>query len=290
MLDLPYDDLTDPLRLADWLELYALSSPDNNSSSGDLGSALRTASHAELGSDEEIEQKVLEVFEELYQRSQAAEDAYPFDIDCRGVLKLKVDDWRVFPVYVFCLCLSYKPLSETQYGPRLFEQISCLAAKGYLNGESIGFGAPRESLPASFAEAITVLCKRVGEGGEYKEQSSLDSKDNKLDLVAWKDFADRQTSKLLMFGQCGAGRNWSEKLGELNPSAFWGQWMRDWLVSPEPVKSFFTPYRVEKRRWEFQARQAGVLFDRCRIAYWAHHEKADLSQVVTWTGQFLGRL
>ncbi len=37
MIDLPFDDLTDPLRLADWLELCALLSEDNNSRQGRLG-------------------------------------------------------------------------------------------------------------------------------------------------------------------------------------------------------------------------------------------------------------
>jgi hypothetical protein len=285
--DLPYDDLTDPLRLADWLELYAMASPDSNSSRGDLDSALHTASHSELGSDAEIEQKILEVFGEFEQRAKAAREAYPFDIDFRGILRLKAGGWEAFPVYTFCLCLSYYPLRETQIGPRIFEQVSCLAARGYLRGRAVGFGSPRVALPSSFADAVTELCKLIGEGGGYLEQPSLGRQDDTLDLVAWKDFEDKRPSKVLMFGQCGAGRNWSEKLGELQPNPFWKQWMRVGSVSPTPIKSFFTPYRVGQRLWELHARKAGILFDRCRIAYWAHHEETDHSSLVEWTADFL---
>ncbi len=116
MLDLPFDDLTNPLRLADWLELHALRSSDRNSSQGDLESVLRTVSIFELDDDEQIERKTLEVFLELEQRVKAAAEAYPFDLDYPGVLQLKSDNWREFPVYIFCLCLSYYPLRETRVG------------------------------------------------------------------------------------------------------------------------------------------------------------------------------
>jgi len=287
MLDLPYDDLTDPLRLADWLELYAILSPDSNSSRGDLDSALRTVSLSELDNSEKIEQKILEVFEECEQRTKAAGQAYPFDIDFRGILSLKTGGLESFPIYIFCLCLSYYPLTDTHIGPKLFEQVSCLAAKGYLHGQAVGFGSPRTNLPSSFAEAVTGLCKLIGEGEEFREQPSLSCQDDTLDLVAWKDFKDRKPSKVLMFGQCGAGRNWSDKLGELHPGTFWDQWMKVASVSPEPLRSFFTPYRVGRHLWEHRARHAGILFDRCRIAHWAHQEEADHTSVIQWSESFL---
>ncbi len=290
MLDLPYDDLTDPLRLADWLELYALLSPDRNSSRGDLESALRTASHFELGDHDKVEQKVVDVFEELAQRVEASGRAYPFNLDFRGILHLKPSGWEAFPVYVFCLCLSYYPLRETRIGPKLFERVSCLAASGYLKGNAVAFGSPRTELSSSFAEAVTELCELIGEGGGYKEQRSLGRKDDTLDLVAWKDFDDKRPSKVLMFGQCGAGRNWSDKLGELDPKAFWKQWMYDHSVSPDPIKSFFTPYRIERHMWNLRARHAGILFDRCRIAYWAHQTDANYTSVIEWARSFLAHI
>lgn len=287
MLDLPYDDLTDPIRLADWLELYALLSTDSNSSRGDLSSALRIVSHPEVDEDHQIEQKLLEVFDELEQRKESAQESYPFSIDYRGVLEFKPETWKSSPVYSFCLCLSYYPLRETRVGPKLFERVSCLAAKGYLQGEAVGFGPPRTDLPSSFSDAVTELCVRIGEGETFRVQPTLDRQDDKLDLVAWKDFADKRSSKVVMFGQCGAGRNWADKLGELQPRAFWSQWMQVGNVSPDPIKSFFTPYRVRQSLWNHHARQAGILFDRCRIAHCSLREDAVYSSIIQWTTEFL---
>jgi hypothetical protein len=286
MLELPFEDPTDPLKLADWLELYALLAPDRNSSRGDLESALRLAAFAETRNSEEIERKTLEVFYELEQRKVAAGEAYPFDLDHFGTIQLR-SKWQDFPVYTFCLCLSYFGLNETNLAPKLFEQVSCQAAKGYLRGNAIGFGWPRIELPASFPDAITEMCRLVGEGEGYRQQSSLNRKDDTLDLVAWKDFVDKRPSKILMFGQCASGKHWEEKLAELQPKVFWGQWMQVQSVSPTPMQSFFIPHRVGRDKWEWVARKAGVLFDRCRIAFWAHAENENYDPFLKWCGNLL---
>ena len=143
-------------------------------------------------------------------------------------------------------------------------------------------GAPRDYLPSSFEEALTELCKKIGEG-EFRPQRLLNRQDDTLDLIAWKNFSDRLPSKVIIFGQCGAGRNWTGKLAGLQPE----EWLRQWingLVSPIPLKSFFTPYRVTPTMWEFYARKAGILFDRCRIAYWAQsHGGFDEKPLIAWT-------
>ena len=97
----PPCDLLDPLELADWLELLALTAADENSSQGDLERVLRRASPSELadehGDDEKVEQKTLDVFRELEQRSIAGGDAYPFDVGTPGVLQMK-GDWHSYLV------------------------------------------------------------------------------------------------------------------------------------------------------------------------------------------------
>jgi len=284
MLPLP-DDPNDPLRLADWLELYAILSPDDNASRGDLDGALRREAHYGLDDDEAIERKGLEVFFELEQRVNAAGEAYPFAFRY-GVVQLK-SSWQDFPAYMFCLCLSYFGSQELQ--PRkLFERVSCLAAEGYLQGNAIGFGFPRRGLPASFGDAITALCELIGEGEGYNDEPLLNRKDDKLDLVAWKDFADKRPSKVLIFGQCASGWRWQDKLGELvDPRGFWDKWMQSPPISPTPIRSFFVPHRIERLRWRYFAITAGLFFDRCRIAYWAHKRKMDYVPYIEWVHKSL---
>ena len=283
MLTLPVEPLN-RLKLADWLELYAILSPDRNSSNGDLERALRRAAYTEIDNDEAIERKTLDAFDELEQRVNGAKEAYPFSIDYR-VLRLK-SNWEDFPAYTFCLCLSYS-VPEDLEPRKLFERLSCIAAKCYIQGNGIGFGSPRTQLPAQFREAIRKMCELIGEGGDFRDQPSLNAKDDTLDLVVWKDFTDKLPSKIFIFGQCASGKNWEAKLGELQPDAFLRQWMQVPFVSPSPTRSFFIPHRIEPRKWDFIARKAGVLFDRCRIAFWAHGREEDYGPYLDWSRNLL---
>lgn len=268
-------EATNILKLADWLEIYALISADENSSRGDLENALRTASVFESGNKEAVEEVCLQVFFELEQRATAAGDAYPFVID--GAVLSSKPNRDEFTAYIFCLFLSYFRWStdrnyEIPINPwLLFEELSCIAAVEYLNGEGVSFGTSRGSsnqAKAAFKKAIKNLCQRMGEGKDFREQPSLNRQDDKVDLVVWKDFGDRKTSKIVMFGQCAAGDNWTAKVAELQPDAFWRQWMVQSRISPH-LRSFYIPHRVANEHWNFYARKSDVLFDRCRVAFWA---------------------
>ncbi len=280
MLKLP-DDSTSAIRLADWLELTAMLSGDGDSSIGDLERSLRRAASDETDTDNAIELRIMAAHEEIEQRLRAAGKAYPFDIDY-GTVQVKTN-WEDFPAYVFCLCLSYfgSPIQEPR---KLFEQVARAAAKEYLQGDAIDFGFPRSNFPRSFSDAVSELCIRIGEGGGYNSLPSQSHKDDKLDIVAWKEFPDSRSSKLLLFGQCASGVDWEGKLRELSPEAFCKNWMREALISPL-ISSIFIPHRIERDRWNWVARNAGIVFDRCRIAYWAHDAKVDFSGCIDWIAQ-----
>lgn len=261
--------------LADWIEILALISPDDNASKGDLESALRTASVLEARGDVATEEKCLEVFNELEQRAQSADSSYPFTVN-GGTLTVKEDHNR-FLSYVFCLLLSYfrwKSQRHREAGINpwlLFEDLCSIAAKNYLDGKVITFGTSRgqsNRAAKAFRTIVDQLSHELGEGGGFRNQSVKGVKDDKVDLVAWRDFKDGLPSKLVMFGQCAAGTDWLSKDRELAPQAFWDQWMTVGKVS-ELLRSFYTPHRIRKDLWSRRARRTGLLFDRCRIAYWA---------------------
>src|SRR5690349_7397107 len=79
-LELP-SELSNALKLADWLEIQALLARDGNSSRGDLEGALSLSSILERGGREAVEKKCLEAFAELEARALDASVAYPFEID-----------------------------------------------------------------------------------------------------------------------------------------------------------------------------------------------------------------
>jgi hypothetical protein len=203
-------------------------------------------------------------------RAKSAVAAYPFEIN-GAVVRLR-GSAAEFPAYIFCLLLSYfgrKSIAKDSINPwLLFEDLCCLAAQQYVQGEVLKFGAGARAKATSFRQAVDELCAKLGEGQQFRKQATLKRKDDKVDLVVWREFADNAPSKLVMFGQCAAGDNWRDKVSELRPEPFWLQWMLESRISPH-LRSFYVPHRIPRDEWDYYARRADILFDRCRIAYLA---------------------
>lgn len=272
-------DLTNPIGLADWLEVLALNSADGNASHADLQRSLnRFGAH-------NVDELCNGAMFELNKRTVAAGDNYPFSFS--GTLLSGKGDWRQFTPYIFCLLLSVcedkkKTLSGINH-EMLFEQLSCIAASNYIGGRALRFGAPRKELPGGFRDALLVVCKEVKEWGFPAGKKVLHRKDGGLDLVAWKPFPDMQIGKLILFGHCASGQDWDGKLNELRPDVFCDQWLGG-DRSPI-VKTFFIPHRLSSELWDHHAIAAKLFFDRCRIAYWvknAEFSKATKKTNVRW--------
>lgn len=268
---------TDIARLADWLELTALETDDGDASAGDLERALNIQTTGDLADT------LAQVFDEIHLRQRAAADAYPFDTN--GTVVALRDRFPVEPApYLFCLLLSYcgwKKTRGAKFDPwLLFEHLSCVAARRYVDGEAILFGtSSRQGRGARnvFQTQVNRLTTELCEGEGYKQLPGVRIQDGRLDLVAWKPFPDRRGSQLLLFGQCAAGANWDgAKLSELQPQeGFWANWMLDAAVSPL-IRSYFVPHRIpDIGYWKRNARLGGVLFDRCRVAL---HSAGDSSR------------
>jgi len=260
-------DFNQPDKLADWLELSALFQADGNASAGDLERKLRQLSCAN------VESLIGSVFTEIDRRVLATTPAaYPFSrADTSISIKGKISD---YPAYIFCLAVSFygwKPYRGAAANPwLLFEEICGFSAKRYIGGESIVFGTSSRSGSKAknvFQLRVTALSKALGEGDGFRPQKKFSTKDGKLDVVAWRPFPDKRASQIVIFGQCAAGASWiGAKLTELCPDSFWDQWMSTGKVSTL-LRSVFVPHRVfDDKEWEFHARSARLLFDRCRVA------------------------
>lgn len=284
--------LTDTLALADWLELWAVLSPDGNSSRGDLETLLIVTGSF---SQEEIERSVLAVFSEIEARSQGADVGYPFFVR-GGMVRVKDGPWDNYSSYLFCLCLTYfRGTSMASVGKpreRIFEVLCTEVARQYVGGEAVRFGSPRipTEIDKSFKDAVDTLCRRyIGEGSGFRPGAQLHgSKDGGLDIVAWRHEHDRLPGKLLLFGACAAGRDWDSKLSELHPEHWCREWIGGPVVSPI-VRTFFVPHRIEQTKWEHWSIRAGIMFDRCRIARWAR-QLPDMVAIdaISWSQSVLG--
>lgn len=267
MLPLP-EQFRNPINLADWLELNALGAEDKNSSAGEIVDVLQF----HIQGREIVEEYALSTMGEIEDRQTAAQDAYPFELVNGRTIQAK-QNWKECAAYIFCLCLSYfgwKLVRNAPINPWfLFEDLSAIAARNYFGGDVIQFG--NRVVKKAFADRINELCESIGEGQGFEDQDLRSVKDDRVDLVIWKDFVDQKSSKLLVFGQCASGANWLDKQTELRPDAFWRQWIRGSWVS-ELQRSFFIPHRIDHLDWDRRARNTGLLFDRCRVSHWAFQE------------------
>ncbi len=259
---------TDPLQLADWIELRSLIASDQNASRMELRSLLRICA---VVAEEDQERLVLETFAELDRRASASGEAYPFTVE-GSLVRLRSKHWQDYPAYVFCLLVSYvgarkwKKLDPT----RLFEEVARLALSRYVDGQAERFGFPRPKLPKPFVAAVEALCVNMKEGKGVRDSSAHPgAKDDALDIVAWHAFPDGLSGKLIIFGQCAAGGNWFDKRSELVPTSFCKKWMEEQPVI-DPIKAFVIPHRIESARWYHLSCDAGIVFERCRVAYLSH--------------------
>lgn len=281
MLELPRNP-QDIISLADWLELFALKSGDQNASAGDLINAVQIP----LGK-ERAKESSLEVLLELENRAKGADVAYPFEIVGGGVLQAK-QDLKAHVAYIFCLLLSYfgwKLKKGASINPRLlFEDLASLAARQFIQGDVIKFGTSRyKSGVSGFKTAIQLICSKLGEGQTLRPHKTLRKKDDHVDLVAWKGFSDGRESKLILFGQCATGEDWADKISEMQPDHFWDHWMIESKSSPLG-RSFYIPHRITYREeWLYTARYAGILFDRCRVAYWVWPDNSSVLSDLRFT-------
>jgi hypothetical protein len=300
-----------PEEHADWLELLALASADRSSSLQELVSAVRQTGTAEempeadpddpdADRGAELTEPLAEgAFAELSGRQRACSagrPGYPFSINPASIEGGR--GYRTAP-YTFLLLLSS---FGRQAGPAdvdalaLFDELAGIAAREYLGGEAAGaryylFGFPRRITPAGFLDAVADLCVQLEEGSPARTApENEDEKDAKLDLVAWRPFSDGRPGKLVGFGQCATGRNWREKLTELQPIDFCHFALQQQLAVL-PTRLFFTPFRLDARKWRRHAIRGGIVFDRCRVTAHIRNLPSDIRRrCATWNDHVLSSL
>lgn len=281
-----------PERHADWLELCALDPTEDGISIREFIRDLKISGTTDaVGRYEEGEDRDLDevdiceaiaedAFAELDDRYKACGGdvgGYPFRLGS-SVLEPRPDINRSAYLFMALLSLFGKDAGPADLkGAKLFEELSAKAAEGYIGGKAMVFGFPRRIQPKGFADALDTLCRKLGEGRRHLRPETPDQKDAKLDIVVWKDFADRRAGKLIAFGQCATGNNWNEKVTELPQPNKWCQY---WMIDPpaiDPMRIFFVPHRIETNKWLKTNMDGGILFDRCRIAQYTVELDSDLS-------------
>lgn len=242
---------------ADWVELAALRSPRGAASSADLvrsRAALVENEHERvvLGFDngqgeEELEEEILEstaeewvsdVREELAIRIQTLGESYPFQIRSTG------QAWRLTLVeaptrhdhllYICCLLVTarryglvVRQLSEMD---KVIQIVAYLVAGKIVQGDSFWFGYPRPD-STTMRAAVEKLLEQMGfeSPAIVPPMWSIGAEnDGGVDIVAWKNFGDGLSSRLVVYGQVASGKNWEGKPVSNDVEATFKHWLGDY--------------------------------------------------------------
>lgn len=245
-------------------------------------------------------QVVSAVFEELEYRQRVLGPAYPFAVDPRHLtIDRRPENPITHPgrvVYLFCGLASairekkLQPVASMSEAEKeiadVFQICACLAAGGYVSGEVTSFGFPRAT-GTGFLPALRDAYERFGVGQvrtEIPEGLPNSLKDGGIDVIAWRDHPDGMPGKIYLLGQCASGQNWQSKSIVEYISPFHGAWFTE-APAGFSVPAMFIPFTFhrdmgEARRgpfleavkhayWYYE-KQFGIIFDRLRIAHFAH--------------------
>ena len=248
--------------------------------------------------EDEADQDAEDAYVEMETRDHACGmgASYPFSIGEQG----NTLAWRSKElssqqlVYLYLLLATRLNMRDNRVhaeidGTRIFEKLCAGVALSYLGkrAESMVFDATSGS--GGFPARIARLCRQFGEGDGVRDVVSPRVKDGKLDVVAWKPFADSWQGKLIIFGQCKTGTGYRDMRTQLQPDAFCAKWLRE-QPPVMPVRAFFVSEALSRsgalsqRQWYDSSVDAGLLFDRCRIVDFCDGVAEDvLEEVRTWT-------
>lgn len=224
---------------------------------------------------DKLNNKMEEVSREIEERIDHLGSKYPFSLLKNGyVLKFNNLESLSCLVYKYLLFATRIKMTGKKDENRIINSIDGSLLFEKLCGEVVVvFFGPRTKLEVfgtsktdngGFYKRIEDLIKKLGEGKGPRKYSGAKPQDDKVDIIVWKEFLDKKTSKLIGLGQCKTGTSWIENLSELQPDIFFQTWFQD-IPIVSPLKMFFCAQYFPKDKWDFKARHAGLIFDRFRI-------------------------
>lgn len=254
-----------------------------------------------VAEDDPTEPILDDIISEIHNRNKFCNSNYPFKLNNHGYTisyNDKISNCNK-TLYLFMLFATRINMRDNRIqngfdGSLLFEEVSELVAQCYFGdrADTFLFGTSNDS--TKFISKINELTEKMGEGNGYLERDNTlphVHKDDGLDIVTWKSFADNHQGKLIGFGQCKTGIYWQNELQKLNPDGFCNKWFRD---SPAviPLRLFFIAEGPSRNRWYEDTINGGILFDRFRIMDFLPNnlDSGLLSRISNWNNSVLFKL
>lgn len=234
------------------------------------------------------------VLEKIEERVELLGRDYPFRVDDNALTYVSSKT----KVYEFCLCICEASLDRGQNSTlaRTFEQVARLVVQDYLGQSALSHhtGWPRDDKAQKrFKAAMQVLGSRTNEwcwgpeDGLPNDPDPTNVKDEGVDFVVWRPNPDRRAGSLFLLGQCACGQNWDSKFDDININKL-SKWFNP-MTLVDPVRVFCTPHHVTNGMIRETSREAGVVFDRIRLAILAENSSQEIrSQLMSLDlGQYL---
>ncbi len=211
------------------------------------------------GFEEDSDYRGDELFDSILQELEKRKFLYgnnpPYSI-VNGVI-LPLINWGDYPEYLLCLIFSYFGAANAANGTSLFEQISNIALKSYLNGDTITLGFPNAgNLPGQLDHVASALNE-----DRAAKNPPVQAKDRGVDVIGWNSFGDNRRGQVIILMQCAAGRNWNLKKQIMLD--VWAQYI-NWNYYTT-IPSLAITEILSSKKWADAVETYGVLFDRARI-------------------------
>lgn len=276
MLAIP-DRTSHRTKLADWLELNALASPDGRIGFGTLISAsdISTEEQPEDISEDDSWQDdlVISAQEEINNRLKCIGDDYPFRVDPKGLyMETVANITDAGAIYLFCLFLSHatdRTIIPQALAPSvdnvvrdLFQVCATFAAAGYVQGTAMSFGWPRPNGEA-FLAALKRIYTAFGDGKPVDvapPAAPVEVKDDGIDVIAWRPSPDGLPGTHYLLGQVASGHNWTEKSVISDSEMFHAYWFTR-QPATRHQDAMFMPFCIEAKSHDENTSAQEVLVD-----------------------------
>lgn len=217
-----------PHDAADWIEFQILSEKTGSLKTSSLSRMIENQPDRGELDDSGLEDIVGQWLDEILLRKRTLGDAYPFDADNKSVfLKSSHDENKPgYYTYLLCLLLSHAKNTDVLDGEtflaigrndvvrKYFQGISTIAAGGYIQGNSISFGFPRED-GTNFINALDKVITFSKDGAVLldtpHDAANKNVKDYEIDVISWIPTNDGMCGKVFLISQVASGANWEEK-------------------------------------------------------------------------------
>ncbi len=271
------------VEAADLAEAMTPFQADGNVSREDLARVL----HRRSSVTEDFARRVSEdAFTELSDRvvacgaSKNQVSRYPFSLSVGSTLLSLKRPFRLNTnyglLYWFLLFVSRTDMSSTARAldhidpTRVFEQMCAEVLSEFWGGKSdysgaMVVGTANAKRKTDFKAKIAELCRNIGEGSGWRAGAkSPGAGDAKLDVAAWRRFADSRPGGLIGFAQCKTGVHWKDHLTKLRPETYCRRFFQQ-VPIVLPLRLYMVPNRIVSHGWEEYSSDGGLLMDRCRI-------------------------